>query len=458
MIDLANRKDSHGRPVGQGLGNVLIRGATGTLTVRLAGTGLAFGLQVLLARLLGLGPYGDYIYAFSLVTLLAVLLKLGLDVVTIRFVPTYWVRSEWGLMRGLLRRTVQLQAVSSLAGALLMLLVVWSVRRRLALDLFHTLLVAAPLLPLLTLQFLAEARLRALSRVTLGRIPQEIFQPLAVVALVYAGLLLSDGGVSAPAAMAYTLTATAAAVVLGFVLFWGIVPRDVNAAAPQHRTRHWMRTAIQLSLVASGFVVIAQIDVLLAGYFLGTKSAGAYSVASRISRLVTFGLTAVNLAVSPMIPTLWAEQRHAELQRLVTLAAAGILLTTLPVAVACAVFGDPLLSLFGEEFAGARVALIVLVVGRAFSALSGSTSLLLTMTGHQVLVAKVVGASAAVDILLHIVLVPRFGILGAATATTATMVLWNVALVYCVFNRMRINPTVLSLLSRQNWRAKGLAS
>jgi O-antigen/teichoic acid export membrane protein len=456
--DLANRGGRHGRPGGQGLGNILFRGAAGALTLRLAGTALAFGLQVLLARLLGLGRYGDYIYAFSLVTLLAVPLKLGLDVATVRFLPTYWIRSEWGLMRGLLRRTVQLQAASSLAGALLMLLVVWFVRRRLALDLFHTLLVAAPLLPLLTLQFLAEARLRALSRVTLSRIPQEIFQPLAVAALVYAGLLLGDGEVSAPAAMAYTLTATAAAVVLGFVLFRYVVPRNVSAAPPQHRTRHWMRTAVQLSLVASGFVVIAQIDVLLAGYFLGTTAAGAYSVASRISGLVPFGLTAVNLAVSPMIPTLWAEKRHAELQRLVTLAAAGILLTTLPVAVVCTVFGDPLLSLFGEEFAGAGVALVILVIGRTFSAFSGSTSLLLTMTGHQLLVAKVVGASAAIDILLHVVLVPRFGILGAATATTTTIVLWNVALVYFVFRRMRINPSVLSLLSRRTWHAKHRAS
>jgi O-antigen/teichoic acid export membrane protein len=411
-----------------------------------------FGLQVLLARLLGLEAYGSYIYAFSLMTLLSVLLKLGLDAATVRFIPAYRVRGEWGLVRGLLRRTLQIQTASSLVGALLMLLVIWGVRRRLDLDLYHTLLAAAPLLPLMTLQFLAEARLRAFSHVTLGRVPQEIVQPLGLAALVYAGLLLGDGEVSGPAAMVYTLAATTCAVCLAFFLSRRALPREVLASAPEHDSRHWMGTALQLSFVASGLVVIAQIDVLLSGYYLGTASAGAYAVASRISRLVPFGLTAVNLAVSPMISRLWAEQRHAELQRLVTLAAAGILVTTLPVAVVCAVFADPILGLFGEEFSGARIALLVLVFGRTFGAFSGSTSLLLTMTGHQVLVAKVVGASAAVDLMLHVILVPRFGILGAATATSVTMVVWNAALVFFVFRRMRIDPTVLSLLSRRNWR------
>ncbi|MHC4225731.1 MAG: oligosaccharide flippase family protein, partial [Planctomycetota bacterium] len=89
------REGSPGRAGGERLGNTLFRGASGALVLRLAGTGLAFGLQVLLARVLGLGPYGDYIYAFALVTLLSVLLKLGLDSATLRFLPPYLVRGEW---------------------------------------------------------------------------------------------------------------------------------------------------------------------------------------------------------------------------------------------------------------------------------------------------------------------------------------------------------------------------
>ena len=341
----------------------------------------------------------------------------------------------------------------SLAGALLMLLVVWGIRSRLELNLYHTLLAAAPLLPLLALQFLAEARLRAFGYVTLSRMPQEIFQPPAVAALVYGGLLFGKGEVNAPAAMVYTLAATTAAVCLAFVLFRGSVPEEVGAAPPEYRTRDWMTTAVQLSLVASGLILIAEIDVLVSGYFLGTTQAGAYAVASRASRLVPFGLTAVNLAVAPMIPRLWAEQRHADLQRIVTLAACGILLTTAPVAILFSVFSRELLALFGTSFLDARSALLVLILGRTFGALCGSTNLLLSMTGHQIVVAKVVGVSAALDLLLHLVLVPRFGILGAATATSVTMAIWNVALVVFSFRRMRVDPTVFSMLSRRNWHS-----
>jgi O-antigen/teichoic acid export membrane protein len=448
-----SRGGSEGRSGRERLSNALIRGASGALVIRLAGTGLAFGLQVLLARLLGVGPYGDYIYAFSVVTFLSGLLKLGLDATTVRFLSTYRASGKWGLIRGFLRRTLQLQTASALAGTLLMLLVVWLLGGRLDLDLKHTLLLSALVLPALTLQFLAEARLRALSRVALGRIPQEIIQPILVGALVAGALLLTRGEVDAPTAMTATLLAVSSAVALGFVLFRAFVPREVLAAAPEYQTRHWTKTAVQLSLVASGFVVLAQIDVLLSGYYLGTAQAGTYSVASRISRLVPFGLTAVNLAISPMISRLWEEQRHSELQRIVTLAAAGIILTTLPVSLVCAIFAEPLLSLFGDDFAGARGALIVLVLGRTFGAFSGPTSLLLTMTGRQMLVVKVLGVSAAIDIALHVVLLPRFGIMGAAAATTITLVVWNVILTWFVFRRMRLDPTIVSLLLPRNWRA-----
>ena len=450
----ARREQGPGRSDRERLGDTLIRGASGALAVRLVGTGLAFGLQVLLARLLGVEGYGVYIYAFSLVAFLSVLLKLGLDAATVRFLPTYLAGGHWGMMRGLLRRTLEIQTASSLLGALGMLAVVWLLRRRLDPDLYHTLLVATPLLPMLTLQFLAEARLRALSRVTLGRIPQEILQPLAVGSLAYAALALAGDGFEAPLAMGATGLAVAAAVAIGFGLFHGIVPREVLAAAPEHRTRDWTKTALQLSLVASGSVVMAQIDVLLSGYYLGTAPAGTYSVASRISRFVPFGLTAVNLAISPMVARLWSEGRHTELQRIVTLAAAGIILTTLPVSLACALFADPLLGLFGGEFTEARGALVVLVVGRTFGAFSGPTSLLLSMTGHQLLVVKVLGVSAVIDIALHVVLLPRFGILGAAAATTTTLVVWNLVLAYFVLRRMRLDPTVFSMLRPRNWRSE----
>ena len=84
---------------------LLVRGSAGALVWRLAGALLAFALQLLLARWLGHGPYGSFIYAFATVTTLSLVLKLGFDAATVRFLPGYRISGQWDLARGLLRES-----------------------------------------------------------------------------------------------------------------------------------------------------------------------------------------------------------------------------------------------------------------------------------------------------------------------------------------------------------------
>ena len=46
------------------------------------------------------------------------------------------------------------------------------------------------------------------------------------------------------------------------------------------------------------------------------------------------------------------------------------------------------------------------------------------------------------NIILNLVLVPRFGIVGAALATTISMVVWNVLLVIAVRKKLGVNSLV----------------
>jgi O-antigen/teichoic acid export membrane protein len=68
---------------------------------------------------------------------------------------------------------------------------------------------------------------------------------------------------------------------------------------------------------------------------------------------------------------------------------------------------------------------------------------------------KVLAVSATLGVALQALLIPRFGILGAASATTLTLVFWNVVLAWFVFRRMRLDPTVFSMLRPRNWRRAG---
>jgi O-antigen/teichoic acid export membrane protein len=56
---------------------------------------------------------------------------------------------------------------------------------------------------------------------------------------------------------------------------------------------------------------------------------------------------------------------------------------------------------------------------------------------------RVMGASAALNVLLNALLIPRFGVLGAATATAVTNLIWNLVLLRSVRTVLKIDSTAL---------------
>jgi O-antigen/teichoic acid export membrane protein len=178
------------------------------------------------------------------------------------------------------------------------------------------------------------------------------------------------------------------------------------------------------------------------GIFLGTTQAGIYTVASRLTELIGFGLVAVNQGAAPMISELYAQGRKEELQRLLKAGALGILAFSLPVALGMLLFGTMMLGLFGEAFIVGYPPLVILTAGQLVNALNTGGGFLMTMTGHEKQAGLLIGLSTIVNVGLNGVLIPLLGIIGAAVATVTATVTWNVCLFIFAQRQLGINPTV----------------
>lgn len=108
-----------------------------------------------------------------------------------------------------------------------------------------------------------------------------------------------------------------------------------------------------------------------------------------------------------------------------------------------------LLSLFGSEFTVGYSALVILTVGQLVNALAGSVGFIMTMTGHQREAAWVTFGSTVLNISLNAILIPRFGIEGAATATAFTTALMNIVMFGYVQKRLQLNPTVFTIVGNK---------
>ncbi len=92
-------------------------------------------------------------------------------------------------------------------------------------------------------------------------------------------------------------------------------------------------------------------------------------------------------------------------------------------------FGVTLLELFfGQEFVLSYVPLLLLFGGQLVSSAVGSVGFLLIMTGNERVVAKAFTVGALTNIALNVLLIPRFGTVGAAVATSASMATWSILL------------------------------
>src|SRR5919109_1257285 len=83
-----------------GLRARLALAAISAFSINAAGVGLAFGAQLLAARVLEAENYGIYAYVVAWVTVLGLLATLGFESAILRFAAVYESSREWGRLRG----------------------------------------------------------------------------------------------------------------------------------------------------------------------------------------------------------------------------------------------------------------------------------------------------------------------------------------------------------------------
>jgi len=423
---------------------ILARGALGAFIVKIAGAGLLFGLHVLLARLLGVSQYGIYVYAITWINILAILCLLGFQTSLVRFIAEYKAKQQWGLLQGIIRRSTQAVLAFSILVGIIAAIIIFFLRHRLSGELAIAFYIGFGSLPIFALCRLREASLRALKHVVQSELLLKIIRPALLASFVGFLFMTVSNSLRATHVISCNLAALVIVFFTGTVLLQSKLHKDVHKAKPEYTQKQWLKVSLPLLLIASMAMVLSQTDIIMVGAIRGADEAGIYSAASRISNLVVFGLMAINAILAPMISELYHTGQKQKLQRIITLAAKGIFVFTLMVSIILAVSGKFVLSLFGLEFVIAFVPLLILLSGQVINSLAGSVGLIMTMTGHQNQAGAIIAGSAAVNIVLNVLLIPLFGLTGAAVSTAFTMILWNIAMLIYVQRRLGINSTIIT--------------
>jgi O-antigen/teichoic acid export membrane protein len=227
------------------------------------------------------------------------------------------------------------------------------------------------------------------------------------------------------------------------------VAATITPDTPVFESRQWLAGALGLVVLSGALFINSQIGTVLLGLLDEAESAGLYAVAQRGALLVAFPLLALNAAIAPTAARLWANGEVGQLQRLATLGARGVLLVSLPIAIAFVFAGEQLVTLvFGATFTGAALPLAILTLGQLVNAATGSVATLLMMTGEQRRAVVGIGVGLVLNLGLGMVLIPGYGATGAAIAASVGLVAAN--LIHTLMSRfsLGIDPTVVGLGAR----------
>jgi O-antigen/teichoic acid export membrane protein len=427
------------------LSRQVARSAIGSFILSVCLSGLQFVTSVVLARILGTSGYGAYIYALTWVGLLSIPAGLGLSQLLVRDFAAYRVKGAWEFMKGLQRwaNFSTLCASMSLAG--ITGVVAWVLQRHLDPQVFPTLVIALCSLPLIALLRVRQSILRGLNYVVLGQTPEVFFQPVLLlisVAILYAA---RGNDLTASWVMGASTLATGLALLIAVQLLHKRLPQTVKDATAAYQRRTWFRSAMPLLLIGGLFILNSRAVILVLGTLAGTEPVGLYNVAMRGVELLSFALNPVVLAVEPHLASLYAGGNLPQLQSLATKSARIVLLLSLPVAIAFIAFGDWFLLVFGPGFTKARYALLILTAGQLANFAAGLVIPLSVMTGHEKDAVIGAGVGAALNVVLSPFFINKWGLEGAALATTISTITWNVFMVVRVRSRLGIDSTALGL-------------
>lgn len=196
-----------------------------------------------------------------------------------------------------------------------------------------------------------------------------------------------------------------------------------------------------MMLISGMHVINHRTDTIMLGLITGAEAVGIYTVANRAAQVILLVQTAVNAALAPTIAALHAAGKMSRLQAVVTASARLVLLVSFSMALALALFGRPFLSLFGPEFLDAYPTLLILVAGCVVNTAAGSVSLLLVMTNYEREAAVGIGIGVVLSVLLNALLIPPWGVEGAALATSISMMVRNIFTAFVVARRLGIHST-----------------
>ncbi|MFP8889339.1 oligosaccharide flippase family protein [Natrialbaceae archaeon A-CW2] len=379
-------------------------------------------LTVLLARLLSPDEYGLLYLALATLSVFALCSKLGLANAAAKYVTEYRETAP-----SQVPHIVRLSLYYTVIAAILTAAGVLVFRDEIAALVGEPSL--GPLLLIGTL-FLITTTLVGYLRTLLQGF-EEIRRSSYLVMLSSLGklgfalglVLLGYGAVGA--LVGHVVAYTIVICVGGIFLYSTVQTYDVATRVESGLRKRILEYNVPIFFTRGSNVLDKQVDTILVGVFLTPVAVSYYVVSKQFVGFLQAPAAALGFTVSPTLGKQKAANDVAEAARMYESTIVHILLLYLPASAGIALTARPAIEYtFGSAYLGAVPVLQVLSWFILLQAIMQVTSTALDFLGRARVRAIAKGATALANVALNVILIPEFGVVGAAVATVVTYTIY----------------------------------
>ena len=404
--------------------------------VRIVSAAIAFVSQVLLARWMGSFEYGIFVLVWVAMVIVGSLSCFGFHTSIILFISEYREKAMLAELRGVLLASRLFVLIASTVIAALGAAGVWAFSGRIESYYVVPFSLGMICLPMLALSDVLQGLARANSWAFSALVPTYITRPVLI--LVFMAVAVAAGlAPTAETAVLAAIVATYVTTVAQFVRVTARADQRVPPGPRNIRLGYWLKISLPIFLVESFFFLLTNADVLMVGFYMDPDKVAVYFATVKTLALVHF----VYFAVKAGVAQRYAQIAHGEPEKLSAFARETVSWTFWPsllMGMLVLLLGEPLLGMFGPGFADGYPLLFLLVAAVVARSAVGPCESLLTMSGYQNVCAMVYAATLALNIGLNVILIPAFGLWGAAIATSAAMIFEATALSFTVWRKLGI--------------------
>ncbi|WP_264566075.1 MATE family efflux transporter [Flavobacterium sp. N3904] len=193
-----------------------------------------------------------------------------------------------------------------------------------------------------------------------------------------------------------------------------------------------------IAISGMAMFLLMSFDIMFLKKYRNDETVAFYSVGVKIMTIVSVIILTVNITISAKIAEYFSSQEMNDLKKVTRNAVRLIFGITFPVILLLCVFSEYVLSFFGHQYIAAKNAFLILIIGQGICSVFGSTPVYLNMTGRQHIFQVILIVAVLINFILNRLLIPIYGMTGAATAFVVSSLFWNSISAIVIYKKDRI--------------------